>query len=291
MLRAGFDPATFTLPITQVEYNDAFWLQYKSYLLSNYSKSTMHKSLCYAKKFAYVLQNGDAQAVLSLTTQKRLLVMQSLATLSKYLGCYDKWKLIRERYQLKWSTYDNLHVFNNMFNSNQTYSYMIKWLKDTCSKLPKDYGNILIYNALTGLRPTEACESIRLIHEDLNNYLKNDTMILEHYKYPSLFIRKTKQSYISVITDEILQIANQGSTYSYNAIRMAIRKINSSMRMSYCRKIFATHLRNSGIQPELIDLLQGRVPKSVFTRHYFRPDFDYGQTKSAILLLYDQIIN
>jgi intergrase/recombinase len=44
------------------------------------------------------------------------------------------------------------------------------------------------------------------------------------------------------------------------------------MNMAYCRKIFATYLRNQGIEPETIDLLQGRIPKSVFDRHYFRPD-------------------
>jgi intergrase/recombinase len=30
----------------------------------------------------------------------------------------------------------------------------------------------------------------------------------------------------------------------------------------------------NGIESELIDLLQGRIPKTVFARHYFRPDFE-----------------
>lgn len=30
----------------------------------------------------------------------------------------------------------------------------------------------------------------------------------------------------------------------------------------------------NGIEPKLIDLLQGMMPKVVFARHYFRPDFD-----------------
>ncbi len=45
--------------------------------------------------------------------------------------------------------------------------------------------------------------------------------------------------------------------------------------MGYCRKIVGTYLRIKGIEPETIDLLQGGIPKSIFTRHYFRPDFDY----------------
>jgi intergrase/recombinase len=35
-----------------------------------------------------------------------------------------------------------------------------------------------------------------------------------------------------------------------------------------------TYLRMNGIESELIDLLQGRIPKTVFARHYFRPDFE-----------------
>jgi hypothetical protein len=49
---------------------------------------------------------------------------------------------------------------------------MVARLKDICSKLPKSYSNILLYNTLTGLRPDEACKSISLIHKEEHNYLK-----------------------------------------------------------------------------------------------------------------------
>jgi intergrase/recombinase len=45
--------------------------------------------------------------------------------------------------------------------------------------------------------------------------------------------------------------------------------------MKYCRKIFASNLRQSGIESEIVDLLQGRVPKTVFALHYFTPSLDY----------------
>jgi intergrase/recombinase len=41
--------------------------------------------------------------------------------------------------------------------------------------------------------------------------------------------------------------------------------------MCFARKIFASHLRLSGIQPEIIDMLQGRVSQSILTRHYLVP--------------------
>jgi intergrase/recombinase len=43
------------------------------------------------------------------------------------------------------------------------------------------------------------------------------------------------------------------------------------MDMSLCRKIFASWLRKEGIQPEVIDLLQGRVSQSILIRHYLAP--------------------
>lgn len=36
------------------------------------------------------------------------------------------------------------------------------------------------------------------------------------------------------------------------------------------RSYFATYLRQHGILAEYIDLLQGRIPKSVFARHYLK---------------------
>jgi intergrase/recombinase len=47
------------------------------------------------------------------------------------------------------------------------------------------------------------------------------------------------------------------------------------MDMHFCRKIFASHLRQSGIEAEIVDLLQGRVPNFVFARHYFTPSLGY----------------
>jgi intergrase/recombinase len=43
------------------------------------------------------------------------------------------------------------------------------------------------------------------------------------------------------------------------------------MNMAYCRKILASHLRQSGIESEIVNPLQGRVPRTVFARHYFTP--------------------
>ena len=95
-----------------------------------------------------------------LSNDKRIHAMKALAALSKYLGYYDLWKDIIERYQLKWSNEDAIQVFQKITNVDQDFSSVIKWIKDAYSKLPKSYGNILLFNALTGLTSEEAIQRI-----------------------------------------------------------------------------------------------------------------------------------
>jgi hypothetical protein len=68
---------------------------------------------------------------------------------------------------MKWSSDDTLEAFSDvMMNDKQNYTSMINWLKYTYSKLPSRYGNILLFNTLTGLRPDEACKAIQLIQKE-----------------------------------------------------------------------------------------------------------------------------
>ena len=278
--------------VSSPSLDDSFWINYKEYLLRNFNRHTAKCRLIYAKKYSYVLHESDAHNLLLLSNEKRVHVMKALAALSKYMGCYDIWRDIKESYQLKWSNEDVLEAFDDvMMNDKQNHTSMINWLKDVYSKLPSSYGNILLFNTLVGLRPNEACKAIILIQkEENNNYVRKDLMILEHFKFPHIFIRRTKKAYISILTDSILELARQSSNCGYNALRLAVRRRGLNMNMSHCRKIFATYLRTQGIEQEVIDLLQGRTPKSVFTKHYFRPDFNYDRIKTVINSLYKTIM-
>jgi hypothetical protein len=278
-------------PPCQGNFDSVFWEQYKKFLTNTVSLDTASDRMSYAKKYHHILTSGNASELLTLNNEKRIHIMKSLATLSKHLGCYDRWKQIRERYQLKWSNGDALSSFNNIIDNRTNYSSMIVWLKNAFSKLPKDYGNILLYCTLTGLRPDEACKSIQLIHNDGDNYINKQSMILEHFRYPEIFIRRTKKAYISIVTNRILEIARNSGDYSYNAMKMMVSRNNIDMRMSYCRKIFATYLRMDRIESETIDLLQGRIPKSVFARHYYRPDLNNHRITKSINHLSKTIIS
>ncbi len=128
---------------------------------------------------------------------------------------------------------------------------------------------------MTGLRPDEALKALNLIKIKAEEYIDSGRGILKHYQYPDKFLRQTKNAYISVVNDDILEIAkntpNKENYYPSLHKRISITN-NFKMNMYYCRKVFATFLRNKGIEPEVIDLLQGRISSSVFVNHYYRPN-------------------
>lgn len=193
---------------------------------------------------------------------------------------------IRQRYNLKWTSgNESLQALERFFNPEMGLEQMIDRVKAMMQVLPPVMSNIVKYAVLTGLRPSESIESVKLLnrlpvndgstHTSINYYYDPEQQMLRHYLFPDTFLRATKKVYLSYITPENLQpVANLGykTPPTWNAIRLACKHRKIDMDMRLCRKIFASHLRNSGIQPEVVDMLQGRVPPSVLTRHYLLPD-------------------
>jgi hypothetical protein len=89
---------------------------------------------------------------------------------------------------------------------------MIQWVKQAIATLPDNMAAILRYNVLTGLRPVEVLQSIRLLLTENNNHLgapgqqyyNESKQCLEHFRFPDIFIRHTKCAYISFISKEQL---------------------------------------------------------------------------------------
>ncbi|MBA3750723.1 MAG: hypothetical protein H0X03_07540 [Nitrosopumilus sp.] len=102
-------------------------------------------------------------------------------------------------------------------------------------------------NTLTGLRPEEAQKSLYLIKTKGSEYIDKDGGILKHYQFPDIFFRSTKKADVSIINDKIIEIAKNTPDKGryYNALRKRLGKQNFTLNMYYCRKVFATYLRNN----------------------------------------------
>jgi len=194
--------------------------------------------------------------------------MRALAHLAKFNGCYERWQKIVKQNGLRWRQTDDNFDFFEKENIND----MLDYVRNVVKILPKDQGNTFITATLLGLRADEACKCIALIKQDAKDYYNAEYGVLEHFRFKAQFIRRSKKAYISLVDDDIFKLARE-SCDSYQAIRSFLKRRKTPMLMKYCRKIYATWLRQNGIEVEFIDLLQGRTPTSVFAKHYNRPNF------------------
>jgi intergrase/recombinase len=167
---------------------------------------------------------------------------------------------------------------------------MLQWLREALGVLPKAYANFFLFCTLTGLRATECAEAVRLLNGDrciYREYYNPDQQVLQHYRFPELFIRRTKAVYISIASDAIINIAKSiKSTPTLNGLKKATRHRCLSMQAKYCRKIYASWLHKCGISESLIDMLQGRIGKNIFLKHYLTPSSTF---KSDVLKALEQL--
>jgi intergrase/recombinase len=221
-----------------------------------------------ANKYQSILATGNATKLLSLTSNVKRNAMRALAHLAKYNGDYEHWQKIIKKHGIHWRQSDN-DSFD--FFEKEDIAEMIEYVKQTMKILPADMANTFVTATLLGLRADEVCKAINLLKQGTSDYYNDKLGVLEHYKFKRLFIRRTKKAYISLVDNDLLTLARQ-SCDSYQAIRSYLKRRKTPMQMKYCRKIFGTWLRQNGIESEFIDVLQGRVPASVFAKHYYRPD-------------------
>jgi intergrase/recombinase len=240
--------------------------------------------MCYAQRYHKVLETGDASAIVYIQSGAiRRHAMEALAAYAKYTGCYDSWQQIRQSYSLRWTNGDeSLRSLQRFFNTELSLENIIELIKEMAHKLPPLMGQTVRFGALTGLRPSEILESVRLINnkETSPDYYNAEQMTLQHFKFPDIFLRHTKKAFLSFVTPSMLA-AVQGDgmprhqkIITYTAIRHACNRKGIPCNLHLCRKVFASYLRNEGIQSEVVDMLQGRVSHSVLIRHYLVPAKD-----------------
>ena len=252
-------------------------------IIESYTKVIKNRNInqiiSYMRRYSSVLETGDASILLSLTGAQRRHAMEALTVLSKFTGCYDKWQHIRKSYSLHWTNgNESVQALQRFFDSNLTLDSMLSKVKEMICVLPPVMAGVIRFACITGLRPTEACESVRLLKAPCGAvYYNQEQQTLEHFRFPEIFLRPTKKAFLSYLSlDNYHYFASLGpSTPTLKAITSACHRRKIKCEFHLTRRIFASWLmRQSGIESEYIDLLQGRVKQSVLTRHYLSPSND-----------------
>ncbi len=270
VLRAGSSAWYECLTCTSSTLNS-----FEVWLLETHTRRYAKDLMRYARECCDVLQHPrKVSQIAVLSKDKRRMVMSALANLSKYMGYYEQWKSLVKTYGLKWEKKVSLDIVLDIMNTNLEDCWL--WLTQVLEKIPREYGCVLVFTALTGLRPNEAVTATKLISDldetgRLDDYLNRELQMLEHFRYGDLFLRRCKNAYISFITQPLLELI---TTYKprirYATLQTKIRRLGLCTRTKQLRKYHATTLREH-LPTEAIDLLQGRINQSVFLRYYYKP--------------------
>jgi intergrase/recombinase len=179
----------------------------------------------------------------------------------------ERFRRVREAYQLKWSSASGVHPLL----SSAGFSEMVEYVKRLVKEAPESLG-VVCYALLTGLRVSEVFASMELLRTRFEEYFNPELGVLEHFRFPDIFARRTKTAYVSIYLPVLREYAERSRFKTYDSLRCFLHRKGLDLNINYCRKIFATYLRKHNVDPEIIDLLQGRIPKSVFAKHYYRPE-------------------
>jgi len=281
----GFEPGSFphvadanTLREPKSKENGDFvdWGAFQDWLLKTHATNNSFAILRWAKKYSFVLSDPEKASVIhGLQRDNRRNVMAALANLSKFLGKYEFWKETVKNAGLKWEKRPSVEVFLGILNTR--LSDVEDWLRKAVKSLPEKYSAMLVFDVATGLRPNEACMSCGLISTlsekgRLNEYWNKDLLMLEHFKFPEIFLRKSKNAYISFVPQKVLELVMRiKPKFPYWTLGSLLKRRALPVKTMQLRKLYATRLRENGIPQEIIDLLQGRVEQSIFLRHYYKP--------------------
>jgi hypothetical protein len=250
---------------------------FNSYLESKYSKSFTPIIKSYLSRYGYLLNSNSNLAELdSIKESIRNNLIKSLIIYSKFKGFYEEFSKRLKDYGIKLNGVSSYNAFIRIYNNtNNTSHNVLEWINQIKPYL-RDNENLFIqFLKATGIRKNEGIESFNLIIQlaklnRLSEYYGLELNCLQHFKYPKLFIRKTKNLYISFIPESLVNAIANSETVSYSAIRKRLERKGILLRINELRDYHATLLINNGFNELEVNLLQGRISGILF-KHYWSP--------------------
>ena len=102
-----------------------------------------------------------------------------------------------------------------------------------------------------------------------------------------MFLRRTKNAYISFVPKSLILEIATSKQVTYPAIIKRLKRKSLKTRINELRDYYGTFMVRHGLIREEVDLLQGRIPPNIFIRHYWSPSFKElrARTIEAISLL------
>ncbi len=198
------------------------------------------------------------------------------------MGVYDNFTSKLKNHGIKLSSPSTFNAFLRIMNGNN--SDILKWYSEVQLVLRDNEKTFMKYLLHSGLRKDEGIKSFNRIIElskqsRLNEYHDSNLNCLMHFKYPKDFTRRTKNCFISFVPENLVDEIANSEPISYEMIRKRLLRNTQRCRINELRDFFGTYLLQHGMLEQEINLLQGRIPPSIFVKHYWSPKLQNSETE------------
>ncbi len=177
-------------------------------------------------------------------------IAKSLLLFSKFNGCYSQFKARLSEYGINLYRPDSLNAFLRILGA--TNSNILEYYNEVTPLLRDNEQLFAKFLLQSGLRVSEGIESFNLIiqlarNNKLLDYYDENLSCLMHFKYPTLFIRHTKNAFITFISKDFLEQIAESQPVTYFSIRKRLERNKKPLRLNEFRDYFGTTLVNNGI--------------------------------------------
>jgi intergrase/recombinase len=104
-------------------------------------------------------------------------------------------------------------------------------------------------------------------------YYNEELNVLQHFVFKELFLRNTKNLYVSITEKQLITEIAQSDPVTYEQIRKRLLRKGLKLGINELRDFYGSFMVRHNLIKEEVDLLQGRIPPSIFIRHYWSPSF------------------
>ncbi len=229
--------------------------QYKVFLFQKYSKH--YAKQIYNKTIQHAGCLDNPAKLLQVPQTVRHTALKALVCASKYLGFYEEYKTKLKSYGIKWSNEDtSFNGFLAIFNHK--HDTILDWIKQIQPHLSDNEKIFVKFLSVTGLRKNEGLTSFNMIiklnsENKLGEYYNSELNVLEHFKYGKVFLRGTKNCYISFVSPELVKEICNSQPVSIFAIQCRLRRLKIPMRIKELRSCHNSYLRKNGVISELVE--------------------------------------
>jgi intergrase/recombinase len=220
--------------------------------------------------------SGSLNDLETFSGSKKNTVLKALIALSKFLGVHEEFKARLSAYGVKFARTDAFNSFLRIMNNDN--ASLVEWCGKACAVLKSNEKLFLEFALKSGLRKSEAINAFNLIislgsQRKLGSYFNEELSCLEHFRFKETFLRGKKNAYLTFIAKDMVSRIAENESVTYEGIRKRLLKNGLKLRINELRDYFGSFMVKHGLIREEVDLLQGRIPPSLFVRSYWSPSF------------------